>query len=62
MLAVHGIGLVALIARLREFPFLITPDALILALGSAAAVGIFSGLYPAVLASRLDPIVALRQE
>ena len=57
-----GIGLVFFIARIRDFPFVITPGAIFLALGSAATVGILSGLYPARLASRLDPIVALRQE
>ncbi|HZR40814.1 MAG TPA: ABC transporter permease [Ktedonobacteraceae bacterium] len=35
---------------------------ILLAVGVAAAVGIIFGLYPAIRASRLDPIIALRQE
>ncbi len=40
----------------------LTPDAILLAVGFAVAAGLLSGLYPAAKASGIDPITALRYE
>ena len=61
-----GIGLGYLIglgaANFLEFTPIVTPQAILLAVGVSSAVGLVFGIYPAAKAARLNPIDALRYE
>jgi putative ABC transport system permease protein len=57
-----GVGLAALVAAVSPMPTSVAPWSVAVAVLLGAGVGIVSGIYPAARASRLDPVVALRQE
>jgi putative ABC transport system permease protein len=57
-----GLSSVAFVAQALKVPPVINSTAIIVAFGFSAAVGLFFGLYPALRASRLQPIEALRYE
>jgi putative ABC transport system permease protein len=59
---VAGIGLAKLISTVLETPTSISIPAILIAVVFSMLIGIVFGLLPAVKASRLDPIVALRRE
>ena len=57
-----GVIATEIIANYAGWPALFSTEAMIAAVSVSAIVGVFFGFYPAWKASRLDPIVALRQE
>jgi len=57
-----GLGVGLVLTLVFQLPFALNPISVLLAFGVSTAVGVTFGLYPAVRASHLDPIVALRME
>jgi putative ABC transport system permease protein len=59
---ITGVGLSQLIGVLAGWSTIVTTSSIVLAFGVSVVIGIVFGLYPAVRASRLDPVKALHYE
>ncbi len=57
-----GFGLSQSLTQFLQWPTYVSADAVLVAFGFAAGIGVFFGFYPARKASALDPIEALRYE
>jgi putative ABC transport system permease protein len=57
-----GVTLSSVVSHVMQWSAVVTPQAVMLSFGVAAAIGVFFGFYPARKASSLNPIDALRYE
>jgi putative ABC transport system permease protein len=61
-----GLGLVWLLTLILgaflPFPIFIAPNIIMLAMGICIVLGIGSGIIPASIAAKLDPVVAIRSK
>jgi putative ABC transport system permease protein len=57
-----GIGISSAVAALQGWRYAMPLYAITLGIGVSASIGLFFGIYPAMKASRLDPVIALTKE
>lgn len=57
-----GVSIPAVITYFAEMPTVVTPLSLTLPLFISVGIGVVFGLYPAIRAAKVDPIIALRHE
>jgi putative ABC transport system permease protein len=57
-----GFSVALTLSQLTPFPASVQPWVALLGLGLASAIAIIFGIYPAMRAARLDPVVALRSD
>lgn len=57
-----GVGAAAIVALYAQWPVVVNPSVIALAMSAAAATGVFFGYFPARRAAQLNPIDALRSE
>ncbi len=58
---VAGLGLALIISLIISFPVAVPLWAILTGFGTSATVGLIAGMYPAVRAAKMDPVVAIRK-